>query len=286
MPSTDIYPLSLHDALPIFCPRLVLDPHLRQPLELLRQVPVAVAEELHRGRQQHRPHDCRVDQDRHGQPDAHLLQEQDAKRAEEDRKSTRLNSSHQINSYAVHRYLPSFPTRRSSDLLPAARARPAPSAATGAASAGTSCGRRGASSWPAAAPPSRLSRRSGPPRPARRPSPSGTGRQASRRRSEEHTSELQSPDQLVCRPPISTLFPYTTLFRSSARGSCSTRTFGSHWSCFGRYQLRSPRSFIVAGSSTALTTVASIRTATASPTPISFRNRTPSEPKKIGRAHV
>src|SRR5262245_41081344 len=41
-----------------------------------------------------------------------------------------------------------------------------------------------------------------------------------RRRSEEHTSELQSLRHLVCRlllvmsPPISTLFPYTTLFRS------------------------------------------------------------------------
>src|SRR5437016_442656 len=34
------------------------------------------------------------------------------------------------------------------------------------------------------------------------------------RRSEEHTSELQSLTNLVCRPPISTLFPYTTLFRS------------------------------------------------------------------------
>src|SRR5947208_2666185 len=36
-------------------------------------------------------------------------------------------------------------------------------------------------------------------------------------RSEEHTSELQSPDHLVCRllrPPLSSLFPYTTLFRS------------------------------------------------------------------------
>src|SRR5690348_1728021 len=33
-------------------------------------------------------------------------------------------------------------------------------------------------------------------------------------RSEEHTSELQSPVHLVCRPPRSTLFPYTTLFRS------------------------------------------------------------------------
>src|SRR5437867_2199791 len=40
-----------------------------------------------------------------------------------------------------------------------------------------------------------------------------------RERSEEHTSELQSPYDLVCRlllrrPPSSTLFPYTTLFRS------------------------------------------------------------------------
>src|SRR3990167_2181820 len=42
-------------------------------------------------------------------------------------------------------------------------------------------------------------------------------------RSEEHTSELQSQSNLVCRlfflmirrPPRSTLFPYTTLFRSS-----------------------------------------------------------------------
>src|SRR5947209_7268779 len=33
-------------------------------------------------------------------------------------------------------------------------------------------------------------------------------------RSEEHTSELQSRQYLVCRPPIPTLFPYTTLFRS------------------------------------------------------------------------
>src|SRR4030042_1895555 len=43
-------------------------------------------------------------------------------------------------------------------------------------------------------------------------------------RSEEHTSELQSRLHLVCplfflirrRPPRSTLFPYTTLFRSGA----------------------------------------------------------------------
>src|SRR5437879_49234 len=37
-------------------------------------------------------------------------------------------------------------------------------------------------------------------------------------RSEEHTSELQSPMYLVCRPlraPAPTPFPYTTLFRST-----------------------------------------------------------------------
>src|SRR3990167_121659 len=51
-----------------------------------------------------------------------------------------------------------------------------------------------------------------------------------RTRSEEHTSELQSQSNLLCpffflmirRPPRSTLFPYTTLFRSPA-----TRTRGS-----------------------------------------------------------
>ena len=42
---------------------------------------------------------------------------------------------------------------------------------------------------------------------------------------------------------------------------------GSHWSQLGRYQFRSPSSFIVAGSSTPRTSVASIRIAAASPTP-------------------
>src|SRR5262245_2908925 len=42
--------------------------------------------------------------------------------------------------------------------------------------------------------------------------PPGTA--AANRRSEEHTSELQSLRHLVCRPPTSTRVPYTTLFRS------------------------------------------------------------------------
>src|SRR5574337_210408 len=63
-------------------------------------------------------------------------------------------------------------------------------------------------------------------------------------RSEEHTSELQSPLNLVCRlllekkknfffffflmirrPPRSTLFPYTTLFRSPSTLQASCWTF-------------------------------------------------------------
>src|SRR5690349_19781694 len=42
----------------------------------------------------------------------------------------------------------------------------------------------------------------------------GTFAAFARLRSEEHTSELQSRRDIVCRPTISTLFPYTTLFRS------------------------------------------------------------------------
>src|SRR5687767_8793028 len=43
-------------------------------------------------------------------------------------------------------------------------------------------------------------------------------------RSEEHTSELQSLAYLVCRLPRSTLFPYTTLFRSPTCWPTSGRT--------------------------------------------------------------
>src|ERR1041384_7930106 len=62
----------------------------------------------------------------------------------------------------------------------------------------------------------------GRPRGRRRPRSRRTIRPRPSRRSEEHTSELQSLAYLVCplfflmirRPPRSTLFPYTTLFRS------------------------------------------------------------------------
>src|SRR3990167_5427410 len=61
-------------------------------------------------------------------------------------------------------------------------------------------------------------------------------------RSEEHTSELQSQSNLLCllfflmirRPPRSTLFPYTTLFRSSSTRSpvtarSATRATATTW---------------------------------------------------------
>ena len=44
-----------------------------QPAELARQVPVLVAEQLHRGREQDRPDQRGVDEDRHGEADAELL---------------------------------------------------------------------------------------------------------------------------------------------------------------------------------------------------------------------
>ena len=56
--------------------------------------------------------------------------------------------------------------------------------------------------------------------------------------------------------------------RERASGAVSCSHFGNQRSWRGRYQLRSPSSFIAAGSSTARTSVASSRMATARPTPI------------------
>ena len=54
----------------------------------------------------------------------------------------------------------------------------------------------------------------------------------------------------------------------------------------GRYQLRSPSSFIVAGSRTARTSVASIRIATASPTPICLNSVMLSVAKMLNTATI
>src|SRR5690349_24242684 len=78
---------------------------------------------------------------------------------------------------AAHRVLHSFPTRRSSDLSP----RRGPRATMRAAPSGRACASRSSTT---------ATRRC----PTERP-----GGSASRHRSEEHTSELQSRRDLVCR---------------------------------------------------------------------------------------
>src|SRR5438034_636162 len=131
-----------------------------------------------------------------------------------DRKSTRLNSSHTVNSYAVARVLPSFPTRRSSDLWSSTTLGSCPRASRSSGRAGRSC----CSSGSARTGSGRVWRgpRGGctPAGPTGRSSCSSISGRAAGVRSEEHTSELQSHSELVCRRPRSTLFPYTTLFRS------------------------------------------------------------------------
>src|SRR3954463_9590425 len=69
--------------------------------------------------------------------------------------------------------------------------------------------------------------------------------------------------------------------RSSASGTATSPWWicGNHSSQLGRYQFHFPSSFMVAGSNTARTTVASTRTATASPTPNCLRNMNCSDAK-------
>src|SRR5262245_25601139 len=135
----------------------------------------------------------------------------------EDRKSTRLNSSHLGISYAVCRSRHSFPTRRSSDLVRKRGGRMAPPTPAGVPVVTTSPGSsvkavERCSTW---AKQSKISCRVFE---CWRSSPSTHVRSSSAcGRSEEHTSELQSLRHLVCRLPVSTLFPYTTLFRSGQK---------------------------------------------------------------------
>src|SRR5947209_6983040 len=143
-----------------------------------------------------------------------------------DRKSTRLNSSHANISYAVFclpadlRDLHSFPTRRSSDLASVLRILVKDGRARGVALAdGTEYhADRIVSGVDAHLTFLRLMDSKDLPADFVE-----SVRHLDYSRSEEHTSELQSRQYLVCRlllarrPPRSTLFPYTTLFRSRVR---------------------------------------------------------------------
>src|SRR5437879_3698014 len=131
-----------------------------------------------------------------------------------DRKSTRLNSSHRCISYAVHCDLPSFPTRRSSDLVLRGLGKQAQQFYRVLVESA----RRHdvAGKWIAHELPVSDTARS-----CRieyctqgKRAPKSVGFRTTLQRSEEHTSELQSPMYLVCRPLRSPIFPYTTLFRS------------------------------------------------------------------------
>src|SRR5688572_26081480 len=214
MPSTDIYTLSLHDALPI-CTSKTAAPaprgavHARARRRLARgHLPTGTSWRPFAGSS------VELDDQQVRVAVIVHIDVVEVARGEQDRKSTRLNSSHSQISYAVHRHLHPFPTRRSSDLYF--------QNSRSSASRGSSCTR-------AASPCSRTSSNrdivaafrgqfSG----TRRPAGQGRRHCAHRRsrgrqgraRSEEHTSELQSQSNLVCRPPTSTPFPYTTLFRS------------------------------------------------------------------------
>src|SRR5688500_8658504 len=116
----------------------------------------------------------------------------------QDRKSTRLNSSHLVISYAVliaalslHDALPIW--RDGSDRR---------SASAGRGNTRSGRARRGPAVPPRGPPPhgsgaARRKRAPGPP--ASRPAPRSGHRTSAQPRSEEHTSELQSPCNLVCR---------------------------------------------------------------------------------------
>src|SRR5690242_17589442 len=214
MPSTQLYPLSLHDALPIShaLRRLSALRGRRHGRVLLARAGRVLAGHQARGGHLPWPH---ADHRRRGRGHRAGDSVRDRNRARgRDRKSTRLNSSHMSISYAVHPALPSFPTRRSSDLscptAPQRSSRPA-ARASSSRSSRASTRRSSSSRWtPAVAACRSSAPRARAPcwRLSTRPKPSA------RARSEEHTSELQSHVNLVCRPPSSTLFPYTTLFRS------------------------------------------------------------------------
>src|SRR5438034_793084 len=159
-----------------------------------------------------------------------------ARSAGRDRKSTRLNSSHTVISYAVfclkryhdHQILHSFPTRRSSDLkiLRPVRKKHHEGHKNDKIGKTLPFSRDDTQNLPGARGAMLL------PRFRLRHFRADVQREKRRQRSEEHTSELQSHSDLVCRlllekiprPPNSTLFPYTTLFRSKDPASRAKET--------------------------------------------------------------
>src|SRR5437879_6561489 len=157
-----------------------------------------------------------------------------------DRKSTRLNSSHRCTWYGEYRALLSFPTRRSSDLVQEVGTAQVlvPVRLAGVDRTGVD-GRvhlrlrdvlivEGDATAYLGEGPAHV-----------RDTKMSNGELGTR--SEEHTSELQSPMYLVWRVPSATFFPYTTLFRSrpgswDCAGPCPGQAGGcrSNWRRWSR----------------------------------------------------
>src|SRR5687768_11755299 len=210
----------------------------------------------------------------------------------EDRKSTRLNSSHGYISYAVFCLLPR-PQR--STLFPYTTLFRSLDRG-GAGGGGTRAGRRGAP------PPRGCSRRApwmGMELPAghagserSQPGPAGHGihvRRPGRRRSEEHTSELQSRLHLVCRlllaPAAAAIY---TLSLHDALPISRSRRRRRRWNA-GRPTRRASTSRMLPSSSVdgngatcRACWIGAIATWTCRP----WDTRTPPWTAKIGRAHV
>src|SRR5688500_6405080 len=116
MPSTTTSTLSLHDALPI-CDVGIVVAALERDVEAFDRAALGEVERLALGdalddvEQDDVAELLRRGEMGEGAADIAGTDERDL-----DRKSTRLNSSHLVISYAVHYDLHSFPTRRSSDL--------------------------------------------------------------------------------------------------------------------------------------------------------------------------
>src|SRR5687768_16514640 len=234
MPSPEISTLSLHDALPIWSWGGMSRTIVRRSTRTMRSTP---------GMRRMRPGPLgptsRPSRNTTARSYSRRMRTEVAARATAtamaiDRKSTRLNSSHGYISYAVPRDLHSFPTRRSSDLVLGRdvqddRAEIHAHHAVDARDEQDEAGSLGADQ---------------PAEPEHhRPlvfaqDADGGGREGHRHRdghrSEEHTSELQSRLHLVCRPPRSPLFPYTTLFRSGPGAGCPGRSCGDPRAPCGR----------------------------------------------------
>src|SRR5437773_2065318 len=214
MPSSQIYPLSLHDALPIS--KRATSPTSR-PRNSLRSgertswsaiasgcCPITTIRRAASSSSASIAGSCRSAAARSSSTPVSAT----------DRKSTRLNSSHITISYAVLSDLPSFPTRRSSDLEESYE--PNFEATKFFAEWREDVVERHRE-W-------MLPHHYDPASGKLKLSIHSWLVQVGGRtilvdacvgnRSEEHTSELQSHHDLVCRPLRSTLFPYTTLFRS------------------------------------------------------------------------